>query len=227
MNNPDDTYWGRYAQTYDGDADYVVGRDLRRGLRARLRRETGLGVLLEYGCGTGYYTGVAVLQAKRIVAMDLSGEMLAAAKARLAGTPHVSFLQADCRRRTFHPTSFDTVLMANILNNLSAPLPVLCEAHHVLKYGGVLIAIAYTDYHASALERIEIGKRYFERFGWPPPGGLNNYSPRQLTSLLRLAGFTNVVMEELGDTVRALYARAIKGYVTDDTPDDERSVGRF
>jgi len=153
--------------------------------------------------------------------MDLSGEMLAVAKTRLSVMPHVSFLRGDCRQRTFLPTSFDTVLMANILNNLSEPLPALCEVHRVLKYGGALIAIAYTDYHADALDKIEIGKRYFERFGLPPPGGLRNYSPRQLASLIRQAGFMNVDIEVLGGTVKVLYARSVKSYVTDDCPTDK------
>jgi len=221
MNRPDDNYWGRYARTYDGDTDYVVGRGLRRALYGRLRRETELGVLLECGCGTGYYTRAVAPRSERIVAMDLSGEMLTVAKTRLSAMPHVSFLRGDCRQRTFLPTSFDTVLMANILNNLSEPLPALCEVHRVLKYGGALIAIAYTDYHADALDKIEIGKRYFERFGLPPSGGLRNYSPRQLASLISQAGFMNVDIEVLGGTVKVLYARSVKSYVTDDCPTDK------
>jgi len=227
MKSPDDNYWGRYARTYDGDTDYVVGRGLRHALYGRLHRETELGVLLECGCGTGYYTRAVAPRSERIVAMDLSREMLVVAKTRLAVRPHVSFIRGDCRQLAFLPTSFDTVLMANILNNLSEPLPALCEAHRVLKYGGTLIAITYTDYHADALDKIEIGKRYFERFGLPPTGGLSNYSPRQLASLIRKAGFMNVDMEVLGGKVKALYARSVKSYVTDDFPIDKSLVPRY
>ncbi|HOF05648.1 MAG TPA: class I SAM-dependent methyltransferase [Syntrophales bacterium] len=209
-------YWGRYATTYDRDTDYVVGRSLRRSLFRRLSREGDLGVLLECGCGTGYFTRAVAGRAVRIVALDLSGEMIAAARARLQGMPTISFLQADCGRPIFTPTSFDTVLMVNILNTLSPSRPALRQTHRVLKYGGVLIAAAYTDYDLDALDKLEIGKRYFERFGLPPPGGLNNYTPRQMASLIEKAGFRIESLEVLGEKVKAVYVRAVKSYVTVD-----------
>ncbi len=208
--NDDGTYWGRYARSYDRDTDYVVGRSLRRALYRLLAAEGDPGHVLECGCGAGYYTRALVDRAISIVATDISGEMLAAAEERLKGMPHVSFRQVDCMRRTFPSTSFDTVLMANILNTLSRPLPALREAHRVLKYGGVLICIAYTDHDVEALEKIAIRKRYLEKFGLPPPGGLTNYSAPQLGALVTKAGFKIGKLDVLGDRANAIYVRAIK-----------------
>jgi ABC-2 type transport system ATP-binding protein len=209
-NKAGDTYWGRYACTYDDDTDYVVGRPLRRSICQRLAGEKDLGVTLECGCGTGFYTRVISGQATRIVATDLSGEMLGAAKMRLVDMTNVSFMQMDCESHVFPPTSFDTVLMANILNTLSQPLRALREAYRVLKYDGFLIAVTYTDYGVDAFERIEIGKRFFEKFGLPPSGGLINYSPQQMTDLIKKAGFEIGSMDVLGDKAKALYVRAAK-----------------
>jgi ubiquinone/menaquinone biosynthesis C-methylase UbiE len=209
-NSSRDDYWGRYAHTYDDDTDYVVGRLLRRSIYKRLSRERNLDYTLECGCGTGFYTRAISGQATRIMATDLSAEMLAAAKERLRDMSHVSFQQIDCEAHVFPPTSFETVLMANILNTLSQPLKALREAYCVLKYDGALIAVTYTDYNLDAFEKIEIGKRYFEKFGLPPSGGLINYSPKQMEVLIKKAGFEIKTMDVLGDKAKAIYVRAAK-----------------
>ena len=210
MTENEDTYWGRFARTYDHDTDYVVGRALRRALFRMVAAEREPGHVLECGCGTGFFTRALAGRAPSILATDLSGEMLAAARERLKGLSGISFLQMDCEGRTFPPTTFDTVLMANLLNTVSRPLQALREAYRVLKYGGVLIAVAYTDYGVDILEKIEISKRYLEKFGPPPPGGLNNYSPPQLESLVRKAGFDIDRLAVLADKAKAIYVRAIK-----------------
>jgi len=209
-NSTRDNYWGRYARTYDDDTDYVVGRPLRRSIYQRLAGERNLGYTLECGCGTGFYTRAISGQATRIMATDLSGEMLAAAKERLRNMPHVSYQQIDCETHIFPPTCFETVLMANILNTLSQPMKALREAYRVLKYDGALIAVTYTDYDVDAFEKIEIGKRYFEKFGLPPSGGLINYSPQQMEALISKAGFEIRNLDILGDKAKALYVRAVK-----------------
>jgi ABC-2 type transport system ATP-binding protein len=205
-----DSYWGRFARTYDDDTDYIVGRPLRRAIRQRLSRERDLGYVLECGCGTGFYTRAICGQATRIMASDLSRKMLAAAKESLRDMPDISFLQIDCETNVFPPTSFDTVLMANILNTISQPLKALREMHRVLKYNGALIAVTYTDYNVDAFEKIEIRKRYFEKFGLPPAGGLINYSPRQMADLVRKAGFEITNLDILGEKAKAIYVRAAK-----------------
>jgi len=220
-----DNYWGRYAGSYDDDTDYVVGRPLRRSIRNRLSREKDLGYVLECGCGTGFYTQAVVGQATRVLATDLSGKMLAAAKERLRDISHVSFLQIDCETHVFPPTSFDTVLMANILNTLTHPLKALREAHCILKYEGTLIAVTYTDYNVDAFEKIEIRKRYFEKFGMPPAGGLINYSSHQMEGLITKAGFEIRNLDILGEKAKAIYVRAVKSFVTDDSQVDDSRTG--
>lgn len=205
-----ENYWGRFARTYDDDTDYVVGRPLRRTVYQRLSREVNLGYTLECGCGTGFYTRAISGQATRIMATDLSEEMLAAARERLKEMSNVSFQQIDCEAHVFPPTSFETVLMANILNTLPQPLKALREAYRVLKYDGSLIAVTYTDHNVDAFEKIEIGKRYFEKFGLPPSGGLINYSPQQMEALIKKAGFEINTLDILGDKAKALYVRAEK-----------------
>lgn len=65
--------------------------------------------VLEVGAGTGRATRFLARTAGRVVASDLSPEMIAVARRRLAAQPHVSFLVADLR--TLHLAErFDLVV---------------------------------------------------------------------------------------------------------------------
>ena len=51
--------------------------------------------VLEIACGTGYWTKVVAAVAREIVATDASEEVLAIARSRLQGCPHVRFARED------------------------------------------------------------------------------------------------------------------------------------
>jgi len=204
------SYWSRHASVYEEGVDYVIGRGLREAVARRLSRERDLGILLECGCGAGYYTCVIAPHAASITATDLSAEMLDLARNRLAPFGNILFRRADATSLPFESLSFDTVLLANILNTVEFPLAILKEAFRVLRYDGLLLAIAYTDHGASAEEKTDLALRYFQKFGLPPPWGLHNFSPVDLRSLLVEARFyvRNVIL--IGSCPKALFARAFK-----------------
>jgi 2-polyprenyl-3-methyl-5-hydroxy-6-metoxy-1,4-benzoquinol methylase len=106
-------YWSRYARTYDESAEYVVGKTLRQAIIKKLLEERDLGEVIEFGCGTGYFTKAVAKNAKRVVATDLSEEMLEMAKQQLKEFLNVTIEKADCEERSFPLESFDTVFMAN------------------------------------------------------------------------------------------------------------------
>jgi len=102
-------------------------------------------VVLEVGCGVGAQT---VTLAKRspeatIVAMDISGDSLAAAQEsiRSAGFRHVVFQQADVYSMTFAPAAFDHVFACFVLEHLSRPREALAHLRQVLKPGGTITVI--------------------------------------------------------------------------------------
>ncbi|HOK06647.1 MAG TPA: class I SAM-dependent methyltransferase [Syntrophales bacterium] len=203
-------YWGRFASSYDEGADYVVGGDLRRDVARILAGERDLGGLLEWGCGTGYFTAQVLSAARCVTATDISEEMLAMARRRLAGQWNVTFRRADCEKSPFPPTAFDTVLMANVMNTVSDPRRVLRESHRCLRYNGLIIVIVYTDWGMGIFERLQVALRYLRRFGLPPPWGLRNYSPDELGEMVSKAGFSDVSLTVVGDGPRAVYLKAKK-----------------
>jgi SAM-dependent methyltransferase len=67
--------------------------------------------VLELGCGSGRVTGWLAGGARRVVALDLCRELLARARARLAGE-HVRLIQADLRSLALR-ARFDLIVAAN------------------------------------------------------------------------------------------------------------------
>jgi ubiquinone/menaquinone biosynthesis C-methylase UbiE len=136
--------------------------------------------------------------------------MLELARDRLASFGHILLRRADATFLPFESLSFDTVLLANLLNTVEFPLAILKESFRVLKYDGLLIAIVYTDYGASGEQKTDLALRYFQKFGLPPPWGLHNFSPTNLRSLLAEARFYVRNVTLMGHCPKALYARAFK-----------------
>jgi len=206
----DSSYWSRHASVYEEGVDYVIGRELREAVARRLSRERGLGALLECGCGAGFYTCAVAPHAAAITATDLSADMLELARDRLAPFEHILLRRADAASLPFESLSFDTVLLANILNTVEFPLGILKESFRVLRYDGLLLAIVYTDYGASVEEKTDLALRYFQKFGLPPPWGLHNFSAAGLRSLLAEARFYVRNVTLMGNCPKALYAQAFK-----------------
>jgi SAM-dependent methyltransferase len=104
-----------------------------------LNAEPGI-VALELGCGSGVFLERAAASTARIVAMDLSTEMLAQARGKLArgSSRRPSFLCADGERLPFQDESFDVVFGSSILHHLNLPA-ALRNIHRVLRRGGRLV----------------------------------------------------------------------------------------
>ncbi len=210
MNLHGKTYWGRFAGFYDRGTDFVVGRDLRETLADQLRREEPLGEVLECGCGCGYFTRVLAERASRVLATDLSEEMLEAAMIRLGEYRNVQLRQADCTHLPLPAERFDTVVIANVLHTISSPLAALREAGRVARENGRILVLTYTDFGMPPWDVFWMALRYFRVFGPPPRVGLTCFTPSQLRSLLEEADLAVLEIRIVGSRTRALYGRAVK-----------------
>ena len=189
MTSERESYWSRYARSYDDDAEYVVGQTLRRAIAGKLSAERDLGDVVEFGCGTGYFTKAAAEHAWHVTATDLSEEMLEAARARLKDVRNVTVRKDDCENSSFPSLRFDSVLMANVVHTVENPSSALKESHRILKDGGRLLIVSYTDYGTSWLEKFVLGLRYFQKFGLPP-GYYRNYSPGNSLNSSKMPGLS-------------------------------------
>jgi malonyl-CoA O-methyltransferase len=89
--------------------------------------------VLDLGCGRGHYAALArASQAARVVALDLTPEMLEAA-------PPPAVI-ADACRLPLADGTFDVVIAALALSYVAHPARALREAARVLRPGGVIVA---------------------------------------------------------------------------------------
>jgi ubiquinone/menaquinone biosynthesis C-methylase UbiE len=130
------TTWGR--QVYDKagahqfqyyEADLVISSVLRRGMR-----------VLEIGCGTGGSTFVHAPEVRRVVATDVSREMVDRARSQLKHRKFRSrlrFALADASHLPFRDGSFDAVSGRGVARSyVKSPQRALREVYRVLRPGG-------------------------------------------------------------------------------------------
>jgi len=128
-------------QAYDQWASqYDTNLNRTRDLEAKALRETlsqiSIDQSLEIGCGTGKNTEWLVKKAKHITAVDLSENMLAKAKGKIAADT-VRFLQADITQPwVFGAGIYDLVIFSLVLEHIRDLDFIFKETAAVLKAGG-------------------------------------------------------------------------------------------
>lgn len=91
---------------------------------------------LEIGCGTGKNTAWLITKATYITAVDLSAEMLAKARAKIANTK-VEFIHADINTEwSFLKQQYDLVTFSLVLEHIENLEPIFEKVVHSLKPGG-------------------------------------------------------------------------------------------
>jgi SAM-dependent methyltransferase len=135
-------------------------------LSAALNRHTPPGgCVLDLGCGTGELSRAAADAGLRMIACDISPEMLCRAEATDTASA-VDWVQLDLGWRTlpFEPGTFDVIVAASVLEYVDDPAAVFAECARVLRSGGVLLCtvpnvthpIRWLEWMASRLTRFSL-----------------------------------------------------------------------
>lgn len=204
MNNEQREFWSKVAQKYDRVVDMQIGPKTRSMVRERVGQEGRLGNLVEFGCGTGFYTQVLAERADSVVATDLSPGMLALAKNQVKAA-HVTFQVEDCQKTSLPDGTFDTAFIS-LMIHFTEPDKTLAEMHRILKPGGTLIVANLDPGALSGLDRVRSIIRILFRgltgYRTKPPNGFgkNVVTERQLCDLLSQSGFDVVSTETIKDT---------------------------
>lgn len=172
-------YFARHASEWDDlrvlhSPDAEVERRLAEALA-----DAPLGAVLDIGTGTGRMAELFADTADRVVALDKNLEMLRVARAKLQHLPtaQIELVQGDFADLPLASTSFDTVLLHQVLHFAPDPAPALAEAARVLRAGG---RIAIVDFASHDREELRTRHQH-ARLG---------FTDRQMAELLRAAGFT-------------------------------------
>jgi ArsR family transcriptional regulator len=113
-----------------------------------------MGAFLDIGTGTGRLLELVAPQAEHALGVDMSRDMLALARARLAErglADRAAVRQADMYRLPFADASFDAVAMQMVLHYAEDPAAALAEAVRVLKPGGTLLVADLASHGRAAL----------------------------------------------------------------------------
>lgn len=126
--------FSRAAKTYDSCAAFQrrVGRHL-----ASQHHDWRGKTVLDVGCGTGFFSQHLTLLGAKVIALDLSEQMLASARARCGES--LSYIAADAESVPLADNSVDRVFSSLALqwcHNLSVPLR---ELKRVTKPGGQVL----------------------------------------------------------------------------------------
>jgi 2-polyprenyl-3-methyl-5-hydroxy-6-metoxy-1,4-benzoquinol methylase len=156
-------------------------------------------LILDDGCGDGIFIQDFVDRCKRVIATDISQDMLRHGKSRLAGKP-IDWIESNGTRLPFRSESFDAAVSLEVIEHVPDAAAFARELHRVLKPGGRIVistpnrlsAYSLTDSLVRSRAWIcltnLIRGRPLSTAGQHPPYD-NWRTPDDLEALLREAGF--------------------------------------
>jgi SAM-dependent methyltransferase len=123
--------------TLAGDA-WDHNRHYHGWLLAQVPR--GCGDALEVGCGSGAFARALAGRARRVLALDLSPEMIRVARAHAPPRANLEYRVADAAETELPHERFDCIASLATLHHL-APRDALARLRDALRPGGVLLVL--------------------------------------------------------------------------------------
>ena len=142
--------WNTFDDVREEDAEFarVYFRDLDF---EALAGRSGL----DAGCGKGRYTRFLAPHLHRLVALDGSSAVQAAAR-NLAAFDNTAVVRADLRHAPFPPASFGFVSCLGVLHHLEDPRDGLRRLVELLAPGGILLVYLYSQAEGRGLRRVAL-----------------------------------------------------------------------
>lgn len=134
-------FWDKVSTNYDKTEkrfEYIHNRSRERAKKHLKVTD----VVLDYGCGTGSVSCELAHLVKEIHAIDISIKMIEIARQRVAslGVGNVSLTQTHLFTEKHGASSFDVVLVFNMLHTIPDPQGAVRKIYELLRPGGVFIS---------------------------------------------------------------------------------------
>lgn len=137
----DARFWDRAARKY-AKSPIADMEGYERTLDHARRYLKSSDAVFEFGCGTGTTALKLAPSVARLVATDVSSEMVVIAREKAAaeGCANAEFLVATPDSAPYPDAAFDAVLCFNVFHLIEDRAAALRGAHRLLKPGGVFIS---------------------------------------------------------------------------------------
>lgn len=170
-------FFARSAGRWDALRAELFGR--RADLLALLGLLDETWTVGDLGCGTGQIAASLAPFVARVIAVDQSRAMLAAARARLAGMANVELRHGELEALPLEDAELDAAVLFLVLDYLPDPEAALAEVRRVVRPGGRLLVVDLTP-HGRDEYRQTLGHQW------------QGFSAEQIRGWLEAAGFTGV-----------------------------------
>lgn len=175
-------FFGRMAGQWDELRSELFGsRFTALGLLRLLPRDW---VVADLGCGTGNVAELLSPVVAKVIAVDRSPAMLAAAKKRLSGVRNVELVEGSLTALPLADKSVDAAMSVLVLHHVSEVQDSLREMRRILKPGGIGLVIDMVE-HDRESYRHTMGHKW-QGFGEKP-----------FAAMMTGAGFAGVKVDEL------------------------------
>lgn len=132
--------------------------------------------VVDLGCGTGQLAASLAPHVQKMIGIDQSEEMLAAARQRTAALGNVELQRGELEALPLKNGSCDAALMVLVLSYLSNPSAGLMEMARVLRPGGTAVIVDLLRHDRDDFRR-QMGQQAL------------GYEPADLETMLKQAGF--------------------------------------
>lgn len=142
MTNKKDTSWNEVSDWYNellkGDDSYqakVIAPNLTRILDIKSGE-----VVYDLACGQGYFSNILHKSGAKVIASDLSKNLIE--KAKVNSPKEISYYNTSAHKAPFlKDISVDTVVVVLAIQNIENVGDVLKECHRIIKKGGRMILV--------------------------------------------------------------------------------------
>lgn len=147
-------------------------------------------VVGDLGCGTGALLSTLAQSVERVIGVDSSDEMLAAARERTADLNNVELRRGTLEGLPIEDATLDAATMMLVLHHLPTPGVAIAEAARVLKPGGRLLIVDMAP-HEREDYRQQMGHVWL------------GFSDDQISRWLQQAGLSRITVRALPPTTEA------------------------